>query len=579
VNSPVTLKGIAISRGFALGPARLMLSVPQQLDAQTLKSSELKRECTRLERAFSAASSELKRARKRLPKELPPEVGEVIDTHILLLEDQSFVEETKALIHAKSVKAQWALKLKQDELLAVFSAMQEEYLQQRFEDVRQVISRVQRQLAGVRSERLTGSRLRGAVIVAHEVTPAELSEFAQNKVAAIVSASGGPLSHTAILARSLKIPAVMGLGMGAIQAISEGNTVALNGHSGEVHVRPRLALRAEFLARKIKASGRERAFSQIRRLPCVSKDGVDVCMLANVEIGPEVEQALAAGALGIGLYRSEFLFVGRNQMPTEEEQFIAYRDVLQALAPLPVVIRTLDIGSDKGFLPGLPVSVNPALGLRAVRLCLRHPQLFRAQLRALKRASVFGNLKILVPMLSALEEVRAVKRLIASVEAELKDERIAFAADTPLGGMIEIPAAAIAARHFARELDFLSIGTNDLIQYTLAIDRSDDQVAHLYNPTHPAILKLIRRVIVAAERAGKPVTLCGEMAADPRLTRLLLGLGLREFSMSPAALLEVKHAIRNADVSQAEEWARKMLSSHDPKRHLPAINRGARFIA
>lgn len=579
MNAQTTLKGIPTSRGVAVGTARLMLSVPQQSVPQTLKTSDLNAECKRLRRAFAAASSELKRTRKRLPAELPAEVGEVIDTHILLLEDAEFVDGSEALIRTRKVNAEWALKLKQDELQAVFSAMQEAYLQQRFEDVRQVISRVQRQLAGVRSETLSGSRLRGAIIVAQEISPSELSDFALKKVAAVVTASGGPLSHSAILARSLKIPAVMGLGAQAIQAISEGVNLAVDGSLGEVHVRPRLTLRAEFMARRLKASGRARAFSQTRRLPSESKDGVPITLLANVEIGPEIAQSLAAGAVGIGLYRSEFLFVGRASAPTEDEQFAAYKAVLSELKGQPVVIRTLDLGSDKNFVPGLPIALNPALGLRAVRLCLRHPALFRVQLRALKRASVFGNLRILVPMLSALEEIRAVKRLIASVEEELDREGIEFVRDIPLGGMIEIPAAAIAARHFARELDFMSIGTNDLIQYTLAIDRGDDQVAHLYNPLHPAILKLIKRVIDAGLRAGKAVTLCGEMAADPKLTRVLLGLGLREFSMSPAALLEVKHAVRSARIDRAEVWVRKMLVSRDPKRYLTQINRGAKFVA
>lgn len=574
-----THKGIAISRGVALGPARLMRSVPQQGEAIALKPGDEAAECKRLLKAFATASSELKRARQRLPKTLPSEVGEVIEMHILLLEDSAFVEGSIDLIRQHQINAEWALKLKQDELHQVFSAMSEEYLQQRFEDIRQVISHVRRQLAGVKTELLSGARLRGAVIVAQEISPAELSEFALKKVAGVISASGGPLSHSAILARSLNIPAVMGLGASAIQSINEGSPLAIDGSLGEVHVRPRLALRAEFLARRLKASTRLRAFSQIRRLPALSKDNIPVQLFANVEIGPEIKQALAAGAQGIGLYRSEFLFVGRATAPNEQEQFEAYREVLRELQPQPVVIRTLDLGSDKNFVPGLPQALNPALGLRAVRLCLRHPELFKVQLRALKRASVHGNLRILVPMLSALEEIRAVKRLIAEVEADLRAERIDFIPNTPLGGMIEVPAAAIAARHFARELDFMSIGTNDLIQYTLAIDRADDQVADLHNPLHPAILKLIRRVIDAGERSGKPVTLCGEMAADPRLTRVLLGLGLREFSVSPAALLEIKHAIRNSRVDRAELWARKMLTSRDPKRYLAQINRGARFVA
>jgi phosphoenolpyruvate-protein phosphotransferase (PTS system enzyme I) len=564
--------GVAISRGVAVGRARVIGRIAAPTEPIAIAPNLIDAECRRLERAFDATQRELTRVRRQLPRDVPSEVGDVIDMHILLLKDESFLADTRALIRNRSVDAAWALKLKHDELEAVFAAMQEAYLKSRFEDVHQVISRVQLKLQGAKSSPLRAQRWAGAIVIAHEISPTDLSEFARLGVVGIASVSGGPLSHSAILARSLKMPALMGLSPTALTALRDGDPVALDGARGELYVRPGLTLQAELLARRIKESGRERALSRVRKLPAVTRDGVGITLSANVEIDAEIDQALKAGADGVGLYRSEFLFVGRATPPDEDEQYAAYAQVLRKLAPRPVVIRTLDLGSDKAFLPGLKPAVNPALGLRAVRLCLRHPALFKTQLRALKRASIHGNLRILVPMLSGLSEIAQVRRLIRQVESALAAAGIAFAPNTPLGGMIEVPAAAIAAQAFARRLDFLSIGTNDLIQYTLAIDRGDESVAHLNDPLHPAILKLLKRVLDAGQREGKPVSLCGEMAADPTYTRVLLGLGLRDFSVSPAALLELKSSIRRASLSDAETLVAPMLKSARPRRYLAALN-------
>lgn len=545
----VSLQGLGVVKGYAIGRAAIMSAAALEVAHYRIPDNEVEAECERLERAVAQAGTELQSLIDALPADAPREVGPLLNVHRLLLEDPMLCRQACEFIRERHYNAEWALTTQGQILVEQFSAMEDEYLRERSADIRQVIERVLRVMSGSTSLLTNIESVRDSddplIVVARDISPADMMRLKGARFAAFLTDLGGPTSHTAIVARSLNVPAVVGLGH--VRAlVRDGDMLVADGATGVVLVNPSEQVLAEYRERQAAFLREREELASLRHAPAVTLDGIDICLEANIELPEEAEAALEAGAEGIGLFRSEFLFMGRADLPTEEEQYLAYASVVKAMAGRPVTIRTLDIGSDKTLDGEVTVATNPALGQRAIRYCLARPELFATQLRALVRAAVHGHVRILIPMLSHMHEVRAVRQAIEGACRELDARNVPYSRDFSVGGMVEIPAMAIAIEPFAEALDFLSIGTNDLIQYTLAIDRGDAEVSALYDPIHPAVLRLIAHTINAGEKLGKPVSVCGEMAGDSRITRMLLGLGLRNFSMHPQQLLDVKKEIRQA---------------------------------
>ncbi|MEQ1437902.1 phosphoenolpyruvate--protein phosphotransferase [Fontimonas sp. SYSU GA230001] len=561
------LSGIGVSRGIAIARVQKMHGGELDIPEYALSASDVEGEVVRFYGAHRRAKEQLREVRARIPESTPGDIAAFIDTHLLMMDDRSITDTTVAHIRNDRINAEAALQRTRDALMAVFEQMDDAYLRTRRDDVEHVCSRIQRIL--LKSERqlpASGERGETFVIVADDVTPADIILLAQQQIAAFVTEYGGPLSHTAILARSLAIPAVVGL-RDARRLLREGEPLIVDGEAGHVIADPDAQALA-FYRDKQAAQVRHRAgLARLKGRAATSRDGVHVRLLANIELPEDARVAEEAGAEGVGLYRTEFLYMNRKELPSEDEQYEAYRRIVSAVSGT-ITIRTLDLGADKQVDSGRshgPLPTNPALGLRAIRLCLREPDLFRVQVRALLRASAHGRVQIMLPMISSLQEFRQASTLIAAAREELHAEGRPMAEDVPIGAMIEVPAAAIAARQLARHARFFSIGTNDLIQYTLAIDRVDDEVNHLYDPLHPAVLQLIRQTIDAGRGAGIPVAMCGEMAGDPRFTRLLLGLGLTDFSMHPASVLEVKQIVVESNVAQLRDAVAAALECLEPQ--------------
>ena len=560
-----TVHGISASKGIAIGRVRTVDRGRPEATERTLDPSRIEAEVRRFRRAVHAARGELRAVKARIPEGTPKEIAAFIDTHLLMLEDEAISRAPITYIRETRCNAEWALKLERDALVAVFDAMDDPYLRTRKDDVEHVVNRVQIHLQGKRrKEPPPGETVAGRIIHADDLTPADTVLMQHQGVAGFMTEFGGPNSHTAILARSLDIPAVVGLHRSAAALLRDGDEVVLDGRQGVVIVSP-----SEVVKRFYERRGREiarikAARHRLRSTPAVTADGEPVVLQANVELPGESAGAVRDGAAGVGLYRTEFLFMNRRDPPDEQEQFDAYSGLVAALKGAPVTIRTLDLGADKqvdGARPDAPATSNPALGLRAVRLCLKEQSLFRPQIRAILRASARGPVRMMIPMLATTTELDQVLRIVRDCKCELDAEGERYDASMPVGAMIEVPAAAICADIFAPRLDFLSIGTNDLIQYTIAIDRIDDEVSYLYDPLHPAVLRLIAITIAAGRKTGIPVAMCGEMAGDARYTKLLLGMGLREFSVHPNALLEVKQIIGETQIAPARKLARRILRS------------------
>jgi phosphotransferase system enzyme I (PtsI) len=564
----LTISGIGISRGIAIGRVYRLETGTVEVYETAIPRAQLEDEVARFRRAIRTARQQLKAIRNAIPESTPADITEFIDTHLLMLEDSMLTVAPVDLIRQNLCNAEWALKMQRDALARVFDEMDDPYLRTRMDDVDHVVARIQRILIGGSSHHSghNDEQLRDAIVVAHDLTPAETALLHHQGIAGFVTESGGPLSHTAILARSLGMPAIVGTHITSHQ-IRDGDTVILDAGRGVL-----LAEIAESTLKSYRRKQREqqKRLSELDRLktaPAVTGDGLSIRLLANVELEEDVRAARRAGADGIGLYRTEFLFMNRSDVPDEEEQLTQYLAVVKGLRGLPITIRTMDLGADKGYAADAAserLATNPALSLRAIRLCLKNTELFRPQLRAILRASAEGPVRLMIPMLSSAGELNEALELIEDIRQELAHEGLAFDPDMPIGGMIEVPAAALSATLFARKLDFLSIGTNDLIQYTLAIDRVDDSVTYLYDPLHPAVLRLISMVIEAGQRYQVPVSMCGEMAGDPRYTRLLLGMGLSEFSVPPTALLEVKDVIQRSHICRLTPVVKDMLASDDP---------------
>lgn len=573
-----SMHGVGVSSGIAIGHAHLISHALLEVVHFKVPATAIPVEIARFESAIAVVKQNLEQIRLQLPANAPAELSAFINTHLAMLSDKALSEAPKAIIQNERCNAEWALKQQMDDIVAQFDAIEDPYLRERKHDVVQVVERVIKVLLGrdqldASEKKQQAKQERAMILVAHDVSPADAIQFKHHQFAAFITDVGGITSHTAILARSLNIPSIVAL-QRARDLINDGELMIVDGTQGVVIVNPDPEVLSEYQLKQNQWQLAQQKLQRIKATKAVTVDGIAIDLLANIEVPEDVVSAKASGAVGVGLYRTEFLFMNRREMPGEQEQFEAYKHVAEAMKGYPVTIRTLDIGADKQLhADEIVTATNPALGLRAVRYCLSEPHIFHTQFRALLRASHYGQVKILIPMLSTLAELRQTKLLLQRAKDSLRQQNIPFDDQIALGGMIEIPAAAINAEAFAQELDFLSIGTNDLIQYTLAIDRADDTVAHLYNPLHPAVLKLIQMSIQAAEKYGKPVSVCGEMAGDTRLTRLLVGLGMRQLSMHPSQILSVKSQILQCEEAILSRQAKKILSFSDLEKIEPLVRK------
>ncbi len=564
------VQGLPVARGIAIGRAVLVASSRVEVVHDFIEPDQVLAELARLRTARDAVAAELQRMQREMPKDAPPELTALLDVHLLLLQDDTISAGVRQWITQRHYNAEWALVSQLEVLARQFDEMEDEYLRERKADLEQVVERVLRRLKGVpplnamaapRAARAEGEPL---VLVAHDLSPADMLQFKKSVFAGFVTDVGGKTSHTAIVARSMDIPAVVGA-RAASDLVRQDDWVIIDGDAGVIIVDPTPIIRDEYAYKQRQGELERGRLARLKNTPAVTLDGERVELLANIEQPADTQAALAVGAVGVGLFRSEFLFMGRHgKLPDEEEQYQAYRQAAEAMHGMPVVIRTIDIGADKPLDERRESAhLNPALGLRAIRWSLSEPAMFLTQLRALLRAAAHGQVHVLIPMLAHASEIRQTLELLEQARAQL-DRNGQVHGQVKLGAMIEVPAAALSVKMFLRHFDFLSIGTNDLTQYTLAIDRADDSVAHLYDPLHPAVLQLLAGTIAAARAQGKGVTVCGEMAGDPEMTRLLLGLGLRSFSMHPAQILAVKQELLRADAGQLAPWAQAVLASDEP---------------
>jgi len=555
---PLSLPGLIVSKGIAIGRARVQQHGQLDIVEYVLPEEYIEEEVARFCHALASARKQLKTIRAQIPGNTPRDIAAFIDTHLLMLEDDALSLVPIDIIRQHRCNAEWALKLQQDALVQVFDAMEDPYLRTRRDDVDHVVNRIQQILLHEEHSTFGSDREEARIVVAVDLAPSDVVLLHGHHIAAIVTERGGPLSHTAILARSLGIPALVGVNH-VHQYIHNDESLVVDANTGAVLIGlDNAALTFYRRAQKAERQAR-RNLEQLRDEPAESRDKTPITLRANIELSEDLSAMRRVAADGVGLYRTEFLFMNRDTPPDEDEQFRTYRHTVKRLKGAPLTIRTLDLGADKELMPGSSNTTNPALGLRAIRLCLKEPELFRPQLRAILRASAFGPVRLLIPMLTSATEIPQVLSHINLAKEELLQEKKRFDAEIPIGAMIEVPAAAICADIFARAFDFLSIGTNDLMQYTLATDRIDETVSHLFDPLNLGVLRLIDTVLRAGEKYQTPVAMCGEMAGDPMLTPLLLAMGLREFSMPPAAILEVKNIIRHSDISQLRQQLADLL--------------------
>ncbi|MBX3585843.1 MAG: phosphoenolpyruvate--protein phosphotransferase [Ramlibacter sp.] len=585
-----SIHGLAVARGIAIGRAVLIASSRVDVAHYFIEAPQIDTEIARVRAGRNAVVDEIRRLQQSIatmgPKEAPHELAALLDVHLMLLQDEELISGVKHWITERLYNAEWALTTQLEIIARQFDEMEDEYLRERKADLEQVVERILRYMKGVASpvapptspRRKTQQDLLlddtmdvPLVLVAHDLSPADMMQFKQSVFAGFVTDVGGKTSHTAIVARSMDIPAVVGA-RGASQLVRQDDWIIIDGDAGVVIVDPSAIILAEYGFKQRQGELERTRLSRLRHTPSVTLDGQKIELLANIELPGDAVAALNAGAVGVGLFRSEFLFMGRlGDLPDEEEQYQAYKLAVEGMQGLPVTIRTVDIGADKPLHSGERDTghLNPALGLRAIRWSLADPAMFLNQLRAILRAAAHGQINLLIPMLAHASEIRHTMALVDRARAELDNKGIAYG-PVRLGAMIEIPAAALTLRIFLKYFDFLSIGTNDLIQYTLAIDRADESVAHLYDPCHPAVLRLVAETIAECNRQGKGVSVCGEMAGDVTLTRLLLGLGLRSFSMHPAQILAVKQEVLRSDTGRLAVWAAEVLEAEDPGKLLAA---------
>jgi phosphoenolpyruvate-protein phosphotransferase (PTS system enzyme I) len=579
-----SVHGLPVARGIAIGRAVLMASSRVDVAHYFIEAGQIDSEIERVRAGRNEVVEEIHRLQQTIaqmgPKEAPHELAALLDVHLMLLQDEELISGVKHWISDRLYNAEWALTTQLEVLSRQFDDMEDDYLRGRKADLEQVAERILRYMKGVASPVAppgTGKRKTQQdlllddtmdvplVLIAHDLSPADMLQFKQSVFAGFVTDVGGRNSHTAIVARSMDIPAVVGA-RSASQLVRQDDWIIIDGDGGVMIVDPSPIILAEYGFKQRQGELERGRLARLRHTPAVTLDGAKIELLANIELPDDAPAALTAGAVGVGLFRSEFLFMGRRgNLPDEEEQYQAYRRAVEGMEGLPVTIRTVDVGADKPLDDSMrdEAHLNPALGLRAIRWSLADPAMFLTQLRAILRAAAHGKVNLLIPMLAHASEIRQTLSLIDFARAELDNRGAAYGPVT-LGAMIEIPAAALTLKIFLKYFDFLSIGTNDLIQYTLAIDRADESVAHLYDPLHPAVLRLVAETIAECNAQGKGVSVCGEMAGDVTLTRLLLGLGLRSFSMHPAQILAVKQEVLRADATRLAPWARQVIEAEDP---------------
>jgi len=559
--------GIGVAPGVAIGRAYLLAGRdPLEVMPRSVLPGAVETEVLRFYAAVEAARVELGAVRADIPPDTPSDIAAFIDTHLLMLQDSALTTAPAEMIREHRYSAEWALRQRRDRLVRVFEEMDDPYLRTRRDDVDHVIGQILKHLVGVPdTETEEPPSLEGRVVLAQDLSPADTILLRNSGIAGFVTEYGGPMSHTAILARSLGLPAVVGV-RHATRCLRHNEPLIIDGEQGVVLAAADRRIIAQYERRVQLQRCHVHDLAALASQPALSLDHQRVTLMANIELPEDIRTAREAGADAVGLYRTEFLYMNRPTVPEEEEHYETYRRVVEELDGLPIHIRTLDLGADKSVdscTAGMVPSCNPALGLRAIRLCLKEPALFRPQVRAILRVAALGPVRMMLPMLSSISELRQVITLIESIKEELRREGAEFNPAMSIGGMIEVPAAALSAPSFARHLDFFSIGTNDLIQYTLAIDRVDEEVSYLYDPLHPAVLKLIRQTIIAADQAGIPVSMCGEMAGDPRYIPLLLGMGLRQLSIQPRALLEAKRVILSCDLRHLRELTERLFLGMD----------------
>ena len=587
-----SVHGLAVSRGIAIGRAVLVASSRADVAHYFIDADKIEDEIIRVRTARNAVIQEITRVQKDLPRDAPPELAALLDVQLLMLQDELLISGVKHWITDRHYNGEWALNTQYEILARQFDDMEDEYLRERKADLEQVVERILRTMRGAASPLQpavpAGSGRNPAqgwllddtvdvplVLIAHDISPADMMQFKQSLFAGFATDVGGKTSHTAIVARSLSIPAVVGA-RSASQLIEQDDWVIIDGDAGVLIVDPSPIILAEYGFKKRQGDLERERLNRLIHTPALTIDGQRVELLANIELPGDTLGAIKVGAVGVGLFRSEFLFMGRDQLPDEEEQYRAYKAAIEGMQGLPVTIRTVDIGSDKPLERSADrmekaqdTHLNPALGLRAIRWSLADPPMFLTQLRAILRAAAHGQVNLLIPMLAHGSEIRQTLALLDRARAQLDNLGILYG-PLHLGAMIEIPAAALTLKLFLKYFDFLSIGTNDLIQYTLAIDRTDESVAHLYDSCHPAVLRLIADTIAECNAQGKGVSVCGEMAGDVLMTRLLLGMGLRSFSMHPSQILAVKQQVLRADAGKLKAWADQVLASDEPSQLLLA---------
>ncbi len=554
----IRLRGLAVSPGIGMGEAILSEMIVFTSRRETISDHQVPDELKRLRRAFDRTKEELQRLKSYIEKQMGKDQAFIFDAHLMILDDPMLISNLEKVITEEKVKAEWAITTVNNHFASLFESLSDEYFQQRKTDISDVLARVYRHLE--RKKQKKEDLDKPVILVARELLPSEAAIYlSQKNVMGVVLDMGGMTSHTAILARSLNIPAVVGLHDASLK-VKTGDFIIVDGTDGEVILNPSPAIKREFNSKKERYQNYQKELKKIARLKSRTLDGVDFIPLANIELPEEVETAFSFGAEGVGLFRSEFIYLQRPTLPSEEDHLSIYRQMARRTYPRPVYIRTIDIGGEKS-LPWLNIEKepNPALGLRAIRFSLRNRELFRTQIRAILKASERHNVRLMAPMITELEEVVELKTIVEEVKDELRQNKIPFDEEMPIGVMIEVPGAAVLIDSIIQEVDYVSIGTNDLIQYYLAVDRGNEAVSYLFKPHHPAVLQLLARVIKTVNKAGKEVTVCGEMAADPLSAIILLGMGLRHFSMNPIFIPRVKKALKEVETRTAREAVKQAL--------------------
>jgi phosphotransferase system enzyme I (PtsI) len=557
--SEITLKGIPAAPGIVIGRAYIFGKEDLDVEEQPISEEQVPLEISRFEDALIQTRQEIIALQKKIAQEMGSEHGEVFDAHLLVLEDRMLIEEVISKVKKDKLVVDFVFSEVLKRYASVFSRIEDEYLKERISDINDVGRRILRNLLGKKRKGLADLE-EEVIVIAHDLSPSDTAAMHKNKVIGFVTDIGGKTSHTAIMAKSLEIPAVVGLEIGT-EKIKNSDLVIVDGSSGVVIVAPDPETLKKYEVQEEKMKGLTATFISIRDLPAQTTDGKVVSLAANIEFPEEITSVLLHGADGVGLYRTEYFYMNRKDLPTEDEQFDAYKRLAEAFGEKPVIIRTMDLGGDKFISQfNLPKEMSPFMGWRAIRFCLARPDVFKTQLRAILRASVAGNLKVMFPMISGVEELKRSKELLQECREELKAKGIAYNDQLEVGVMIEVPSAALTSDVLSREAAFFSIGTNDLIQYSLAVDRTNEKIAYLYEPTHPAVLRLIKGVIDAGHLSNIWVGMCGEMSGEPSLALLLLGLGLDEFSMPSASILEIKNIIRSVSYAQAKQIADEALT-------------------